>query len=127
MKRAAAGLAAALAVAAAVAAPPAGDVRRGERAYQKCYACHSLKAGDTALDAPNLRGNVGRLVARERGVFYTTALKRLARRERRWTPDLLHRFLADPEAVAPGTSMTFTGMPGAQERADLIAYLRTQR
>ena len=46
-------------------------------------------------------------------------------REPKWTEELMDRFIADPEAVAPGTSMTFTGMRDPKERADLIDYLRT--
>jgi cytochrome c2 len=123
-----AGLAvAAFALAAAAAARPAGDVRRGERAFQKCYSCHSVQPGEDGLSGPNLRGIVGRRIAAERRFDYSPALRSLARRRGRWTPALLDRFIADPEAVAPGTTMTFTGMPSAAERADLVAWLRTQR
>jgi len=55
---------------------------------------------------------------------YSPALRALARRRPRWDEALLDRYIADPEAVAPKTSMTFTGMRDPRERADLIAYLR---
>jgi cytochrome c2 len=38
---------------------------------------------------------------------------------------LLDRFIADPEAVAPRTSMNFHGIRDRRERADLILYLRS--
>jgi len=120
---------AALAAAGAVtmaAAPPAARVAEGARAFQKCYSCHSVKAGETGLSGPNLRGIVGRPIAAELGFDYSAALRRLGRRQLRWTPARLDRFLADPEAFAPGTSMTFH-MPSACERADLIAWLGTRR
>ena len=58
---------------------------------------------------------------------YSPALRVLAKRRPRWDEALLDRYIADPEAVAPRTSMTFTGMRDQRERADLIAYLRQAR
>lgn len=118
--------AAALAASASLAAAPdrAPDARRGEVAFQKCYACHALEPGRNDLSGPTLHDIVGRRIAAEPGFDYSRALKGLAARQPRWSPDLLDRYIADPEAVAPGTAMTFTGMPNAAERADLIAFLR---
>ncbi|HEV2748789.1 MAG TPA: c-type cytochrome [Allosphingosinicella sp.] len=109
------------------AAGPGGDPERGSRAYQKCYACHALEPGRNDLSGPSLHGIVGRRIAAAPGFDYSRALRGLAAREGRWTPALLERYIADPESVAPGTSMTFTGMRDPRERADLIAYLRTAR
>ena len=96
---------------------------RGERAYQKCYSCHSL-GGDEKLEGPVLGGIVGRRVAAQPGFAYSPALKRFAAGQPVWTPQLLDRFNADPEALVPGTSMAFTGIRDAEERAALIDYLR---
>ena len=96
---------------------------RGERAYQKCYSCHSL-GGDEKLEGPVLGGIVGRRVAAQPGFAYSPALKRFAAGQPVWTPQLLDRFIADPEALVPGTSMAFTGIRDAEERAALIDYLR---
>ncbi|HEX6374241.1 MAG TPA: c-type cytochrome [Allosphingosinicella sp.] len=93
-------------------------------AYAKCYACHALEPGKNDLSGPSLHRIVGRRIAAER-FEYSPALRALAKRRPRWSEALLDRYLADPEAVAPRTSMTFTGMSDAGERADLIAYLRT--
>lgn len=105
------------------AAKMPGDARRGEVAYRKCYACHALEPGKNDLSGPSLHGIVGRRVAAER-FGYSPALRALAKRRPRWSAALLDRYLADPEAVAPRTSMTFTGMRDSRERADLIAYLK---
>ena len=72
---------------------------------------------------PSLHAIVGAPIARDADYPYSEALRELARRESRWTPELLDRFVADPEAVAPGTDMGFFVRTDAQERADLIAYL----
>ena len=99
---------------------------RGERAYQKCYSCHSL-GGDEKLEGPVLGGIVGRRVAAQPGFAYSPALKRFAAGQPVWTPQLLDRFIADPEALVPGTSMAFTGIRDAEERGALIVYLRRSR
>ena len=104
----------------------AGDPRRGKAAYRKCYACHALEPGKNDLSGPTLHRILGRRVASER-FDYSPALRALAKRSRRWDEALLDRYIADPESVAPRTSMTFTGMRDARERADLIAYLRRSR
>ena len=109
-------------IAAGTAALPPGDPDRGERAYMKCYGCHSLEPGQSA-NGPSLHAIVGAPIARDSDYPYSQALRELARRESRWTPELLDRFVADPEAVAPGTDMGFFVRTDVQERADLIAYL----
>jgi cytochrome c len=99
------------------------DPRRGQVAFQKCYACHAMEPGRNDLSGPSLHGIIGRRIATQR-FDYSPALRALAKRQPRWDEALLDRYIADPEAVAPRTSMTFTGIRDARERGDLIAYLK---
>lgn len=99
-------------------APPAG-----ERAFQKCYACHSLEGPDSALQGPSLKGVVGRRVAAEPGFAYSPAMAAYAARQKVWTREALDTFLADPQAVVPDNAMGFFGMRDATERQALIEYL----
>jgi cytochrome c len=101
----------------------AAELRRGEIAYRKCFACHSLEPARN-LEGPSLYRIVGRRVAAERGFAYSAALRTLARRRPRWDAALLDRYISDPEAVAPRTSMNFHGIGDSGERAALILYLR---
>jgi len=71
---------------------------------------------------PDLYGVVGRPVASVASFHYTEALKKLGGN---WTFDALNKWLTDPRADAPGTAMTFAGMPNEKQRADIIAYLNT--
>jgi cytochrome c len=124
--RAAATLAAALGslLAAGVAHAAEGDARRGEREFQRCYACHSVDPGETAkLQGPSLAGVVGRRAARLAGFEYSDALKAKAAAGLVWDAPALDRYLADPEAFVPGTAMSVPPLADAQSRADLIAYL----
>jgi cytochrome c2 len=102
----------------------ASDVEQGEVVFQKCYACHSVVPGETGLTGPNLFGVVGRAVASAPDFEYSAALERLpAQGYRVWTEAALHGYLRSPEDFAPGTAMTFVGLPDPGERADVIAYL----
>ena len=47
-----------------------------------------------------------------------------AHKGEKWDPDKLNVWLCKPQAFAKGTKMTFAGFPKAQDRADVIAYLR---
>ncbi|MEZ0470027.1 c-type cytochrome [Luteimonas salinilitoris] len=100
------------------------DAGRGERAFQKCYACHSVRPGEDGLSGPNLAGIVGRRAADRPDFEYSAALLAAAReRDLVWTPAALDAFLRDPEAFVPGTSMSFIGIRDPDERAALIHFL----
>ena len=43
----------------------------------------------------------------------------------KWSYDELNKWLYSPKAYAPGTKMSYVGIPDDQTRADVIAYLRT--
>jgi cytochrome c2 len=112
----------------AAGAPGAGDVEQGEIVFQKCYACHSVVPGEGGLEGPNLSGVVGRIVASAPDFEYSAALERLpAQGYRVWTELALDAFLRSPEDFAPGTAMSFVGLPHPAERADVIAYLAAAR
>jgi len=102
-----------------------GDPVSGERVFQYCYSCHSVQPGETNLQGPNLHGIVGRRIASQEGFSYSPALRALARQEERWSEALLDRYLAAPYTAVPKTSMAFPGVKAQDERADLIAFLRT--
>ena len=97
----------------------------GRRAFQKCYACHSLDPAERGLPGPNLVGIVDRPAAADPDFEYSDALLDAARKRKLvWSRDALDRFLADPQEAVPGNAMNFFGMPNAEERAALIGYLR---
>jgi cytochrome c len=98
------------------------DVKQGEEISKKCQACHNLAKGAGAKVGPDLYGVVGRPVASEAGFTYSDALHKVGGD---WTYDKLNQFLTEPKAYAPGTKMTFAGLPKESDRADIIAYLRT--
>ncbi len=98
------------------------DVGRGENAAKKCGACHTFNKGGRPLVGPNLWGVVGRPKASEPGFNYSDALKA---KGGNWTIDDINQFITNPQAMVHGTNMTFAGVPRANERADIIAYLNS--
>ncbi|MCC1491707.1 cytochrome c family protein [Cognatishimia sp. F0-27] len=95
------------------------DAGKGERVWGKCRACHKLEAGANGV-GPYLYGVVGRDVGAADGFNYSGALSDAADV---WTPEELNAFLENPRGYAPGTTMSFNGLPKAEDRANLIAYL----
>ena len=94
------------------------DAGAGERVFGKCRACHKLDGSDAV--GPHLNGVVGRDVGSAAGFGYSGALSEAADV---WTPENLNAFLENPRGYAPGTTMSFNGLPSVEDRANLIAYL----
>jgi cytochrome c len=106
-------------------AQPAGDARRGERQFQRCFACHSVDPDEKGdLQGPSLYRVVGRKAGAVEGFAYSSALARRAAEGLVWTEDALNKLMTDPEAFVPGTRMAFPGVSEPRERADIIAYLK---
>jgi cytochrome c len=100
----------------------AADPAAGERDARVCKACHNFEAGAGAKIGPDLHGVVGRDIASAEGFSYSDALKK---QEGNWTYEKLNEFLTNPRAFAPGTKMTFAGFKKPEQRAAVIAYLRS--
>ena len=100
----------------------AADAAKGATIAKRCEACHTLNKGGAIRVGPNLYGVVGRPKASFPGFVYSDAVKKLGGS---WTYEDLDRFLTKPSAFAPGTKMGFPGLPSGEERADVIAYLRS--
>jgi len=98
-------------------AAPAGDAKAGEAIYSRCVACHALAHDRTG---PRHCGLFGRRAGSVPGFEYSDAMKRS---KIVWNEGTLERFLSNPLAAVPGTSMGYAGVTDRKERADLIAYL----
>lgn len=98
-----------------------GDVGRGERAFRKCQACHTVEQGGRNGTGPNLYNVVGRALAGGDGFNYSSAL---VAHGGNWNYEALDTFLANPRQAIPGNKMSFAGLRRPGERADVIAYLR---
>ncbi|QYK41881.1 MAG: c-type cytochrome [Paracoccaceae bacterium] len=101
----------------------AADVGAGERAFSKCRACHKMDGTDGT--GPHLNGIVNKAKAASAGFAYSAVLAGMSADT--WTPENLDAFLTNPRGYAPGTKMSFAGLPNPTERANLIAWLATSQ
>jgi cytochrome c len=114
----------AAALARARAAVRAADCNMTEGAKlfqeQQCAGCHTFVADDFDKSGPNLHGVVGRKAGTANFAGYSDALKKT---NITWDAAALNRWLTNPAAVAPGTTMPFAGVPDAEVRGTLACYL----
>ena len=101
------------------------DVQAGEALKKKCVACHSFEKGGAHGVGPNQWGLFSRNIGSAPGYNYSNAFKELS--SQKWTAQKLSEFLKKPKKFAPGNKMAFAGIKKPQDRANLIAYLKTLR
>jgi cytochrome c len=95
-----------------------GDPTRGEQLYRRCQGCHSIDANRVG---PRHAGLFGRHAGSLDDYNYSDAMRASGVV---WDETTLDQFLTAPRKFIPGTKMPFAGIADAQERADLIAYLK---
>ena len=71
---------------------------------------------------PSLFGVVGRKAGAVADFHYSEANKASGLT---WDEATLDRYIANPRAVVPGTTMPYAGLKNDAQRGDLIAYLAT--
>jgi cytochrome c len=104
-------------VSAALAADPAA----GQKVFaSRCSACHTAEPGVNKV-GPSLAGVFGRKSGSETGFKYSAALKAA---NITWDEKTLDQFLENPSGDVHGTSM-FVSLPSAEDRQNVIAYLKT--
>jgi cytochrome c len=99
-----------------------GNAANGEKLFTVCKTCHVAEKGVNRV-GPSLWGVVGRKAGSIEGFKYSPANKNSGIV---WTEDNLFTYLAAPQKFMPGTYMAYAGMKPPQDRADLIAYLKTK-
>jgi cytochrome c len=109
--------------------PPIGpklagaNVDAGKAIFQKqCFTCHTVDKGGPNKVGPNLWGVVGRKKGSHAGFSYSSGMEA---KGGDWTYEDIDHMIFKPTAYIKGTKMAFAGLPKEQERADVIAFLRT--
>jgi cytochrome c2 len=105
-------------------AADAGSAGEGKAYFKQiCTQCHSAEPGDGGGEiGPSLIGVFGRPAGVGDSRFaYSQALKdsKLV-----WNLEALDRFLTDPSAAVPGTTMPIP-VPEKKDRDNVIAYLQS--
>jgi cytochrome c len=100
----------------------AADSAAGQKIFTtQCGICHAVVAGQNRV-GPTLFGVVGRPAGSVPGFNYTADHKKLGIT---WDAANLDKYLANPRAMVPDTSMIYAGLKDDAKRADLVAYLET--
>jgi len=95
-----------------------GQPERGRELYEsRCFACHSIDANRVGPMHKNL---FGRTAGSVESFDYSPAVRAS---EIVWNEATLNAWLTNPEDLIPGQKMSYS-VPDAQDRADIIAYLR---
>lgn len=98
------------------------SVEKGEKLSRACAACHSFDKGGANRVGPNLWNIVNNKTAHVGEFAYSDDLMNA---NSTWDYAHLNEFLWKPKKVYPGTKMNFIGLKKAEDRAALIAWLRT--
>ncbi|MDB5316230.1 MAG: cytochrome c family protein [Rhodospirillales bacterium] len=102
----------------------AANAQTGQQlAARQCASCHTFTEGGRAGVGPNLHGVVGRNHASMPGFNYSPSLR--AKAAEPWSYEEINAFIAAPARTIPGTRMAYAGLANPQQRADVIAYLRS--
>ncbi len=102
---------------------PTADVTAGKTVAIKCEQCHDISKGGPNKIGPELWNVIGRPRASEPGYSYSSAMNE---DHAPWTYASLFKYLKAPQAVVPGTKMSFAGLHSESDRVNLLAYLRTE-
>ena len=89
--------------------------------FTPCAHCHEIGSGARPMAGPPLTGIIGRNAASYPHYPYSPALRNSGLT---WNDATLARFIADPQAVVPGTRMIFGGLPKG-DIAALISFIKT--
>lgn len=100
------------------------DAAKGEKIAKACAACHTFTKGGANGVGPNLYGVLGGPKDHIAGFAYSGALLEVGGTT--WTYGELNKFLWKPKAYAKDTKMSYAGLKKPEDRAALLAWLRTQ-
>lgn len=100
----------------------AADPAAGEAVFAKCTACHTIAQGAADGIGPNLWGVLGKPIGQHApGFAYSSAL---AEHGGEWTYENMDAWLKSPRGFASGTKMSFAGLSSAEDRANVILFMR---
>ena len=97
------------------------DVAKGAKLSKACAACHSFDQGGPSKLGPNL-WNIAGAPKASKNFDYSDALRSAGGA---WGYDDLNKFLWKPKKAVPGTKMNYIGLKKPEDRAAMIAWLRT--
>ncbi|HSF96248.1 MAG TPA: cytochrome c family protein [Thermohalobaculum sp.] len=102
-----------------------GDADAGKKVFNKCKACHMVGDGAKNRVGPILNGIAGATAGAVADFKYSDAMMAKGAEGLVWTDENLAAYLEKPKDFIPGNKMTFAGLKKEDDRANVIAYLKT--
>ena len=99
------------------------DLANGQTKFGLCQSCHTITPGGANMTGPNLHGVFGRQVGALPGYNYSDAVRQA---DFVWDGEQLDHWLENPRTFLRGTKMSFVGIADAQDRRDVIAFLKVE-
>jgi len=87
---------------------------------QQCATCHTTNPSEPVRQGPSLFKIVGKPAGKVDGFHYSAGF---AKADFVWDDSRLDAWLADPQAIIPGSTMAYR-QPKAETRTAIIAYLK---
>jgi len=101
------------------------DPVKGQQIAARCKACHDFSQNGPNRVGPNLWGVIGRKPGTHPGFSYSSAMVDEGNKIGAWDADHIFQFLESPGSYLPGTKMMFIGLQSPEDRANVIAWLKT--
>jgi len=98
------------------------NIEAGQKVAKKCSACHGFESGGANKVGPNLYDIIGREQAKAEFAYSKAFLAMSGQ----WSYEELNKFLYKPKEYVKGTRMNYAGLTKTNDRANLIAWLRTK-
>ena len=99
------------------------ELERGAIIWKRCRACHTLGEGERHKVGPNLWGVFGQSAGAREDFNYSRAMKAAGLV---WSDETMDAYLEKPNDYIPGNRMTYAGLRKPEDRAAVIAYLRSE-
>ncbi|WP_348524983.1 c-type cytochrome [Pararhodobacter sp. SW119] len=108
-----------------IGAEDLGDAEKGRAHWQdECADCHQIGPGAANDIGPHLNRVFGRRAAAVADFPYSDSIRRMGRDGLYWTLRTLDAYIENPYSLVSGTRMDYPGLTDAEDRADLLAFIR---
>lgn len=101
-----------------------GDPEAGEKLFRQCQACHMVGENAKPRVGPPLNDIIGRQAGTYEGFRYSPAMTEAGENGLVWNAETISAYLEKPREYIPGNRMAYPGVREAEDRQNVIAYLK---